>query len=268
MKKNVCRDLSKMSLLALCFVLSFGLLSCEKEELFEIEEELSQVEEVSIVDDGYSYVYNGDTYNYSDFNKIGVETKYMIGIDDVIYVFDTEDKALGFEKGDFQNIVKASVEKVEADHPSSNTKAPGDIAWGTAIYELTFYNYKHFDVAGGWAKYTVTHPIGHKQTWIGYEWVDQKYETDLPAEYRNITSSWKMKYVQIPIIDGYDMVLEVKLRSGLLSSDRNVNWSKKLRRYDDYKSDGDLSDNRIASTLWIAHWNNQIEAFKIEFNSY
>lgn len=266
MKKNVCWDLSKMSLLALCFVLSFGLLSCEKEELMQIDEELNQVEEVSIVDDGYSYVYNGDTYNYGDFNKIGVETKYMIGIDFVIYVFDTEGQALDFEEGDFQNIIKASVEKVEADHPSSNTKAPGDIVWGTAIYELTFY--QHINYEGGWIKYTVTQPIGHKQTWIGYEWVEQKWEQDLPAEYRNITSSYKAKYVQIPIIDGYDMVMEFKLRTGLLGADNNCDWTKKLRRWDDYSTDSDFTNDRIWATLGIACWNDQIEAFKIEFNSY
>ncbi len=271
MKKSVTRDNSKWNLAIICLVLTFGLMNCEDQDSAAIDDEFATNQYV-IEQNDTAYLYKGKLYSEDDWSEKSSGREWMIGLGNVIYVFDTENQVSEFEKGDFQQILKNYTAKVENEDVHAVSKAVGDIIYGTAVYRLTLYKDKNF--SGSTYVFYNAQKIGHKQTWIGYEWVNDKLERDLPSDFRKVTTSYKMEYLTVPKIDGYWMVMEMKLRTGLLGADRNVTWTKKLYKNPEMgtsntvESDSDFSNNRIWAQLGIGTWNDHIQSFQISFNSY
>ena len=229
-------------------------------------------------EDGYSYVHGGKAYDYGNWSEVATGEESMVALGDVVYVFDTESEARAFEDGELKSMLDGDVPAVNATSGARTSTlagaevAVGETVWGTAVFQLKLYEHK--DYSGRYYSFWCSQQIGRKRTRIGYEWVNNKLDQNLPTSFRKLTSSYKMEYTTVPKIDGYWMVLEMKLRTGLLEDDRNVNWKKKLYRNPEMgtsntvEQDSDFSNNRIWAQLGIGTWNDHIQSFSMSFNSY
>ncbi|MFT5914265.1 MAG: hypothetical protein ACJAWV_001766 [Flammeovirgaceae bacterium] len=201
----------------------------------------------------------------------GKDYQGMIVLGNMVYAFDTKEEGSTFEKGDFKRISESYKSQLAQNTNATQSRLVGEIVWGTAEYQLSLYNDKDYK-SSSYIVYDYVR-IGRKKTWIGYEWVDHVVEKNLPTWFRKRASSYKMRYTKVPRIDGYYMVMDMRLRTGLIGKDTQ-NWKKKLYKNpqlgtsNTLEKDSDFRNNRIWSAFGVTSWNNQIQAYRISFNSY
>lgn len=224
----------------------------------------------------FTYHYNGTAYNETVWNVKNKATSdatfFTIGLNENLYLFDTQAQATVFEKGAFQNILKTELRTLEI---TSAGRAVVEVARATVIYKVELYD--NINYMGESSKYYNTMVIKKmKNFWAYSYYADNTAEWDLPTSMKNKTSSYKIELVQTGTVDNHGttgqplyLTCNIKFRTGSLGSDRNVDYKSAL--YKDYyldnskREDNDLRNNRIWASLGITTWNDQIEAVQVEF---
>lgn len=227
----------------------------------------------------FTYHYNGTAYTEIAWNLKNNATVnptfFIIGLNENLYLFDTQTQAITFENGGFKNILKQEVNNLETTNAA---RADKELSRATVIYKVDLYD--NISFAGTYKKYYNTMVVKRMEGfWGNTYYQDNKAEFDLPSTMKNKTTSYKIELVQTGTVDNYAttgqplyLTCTIKFRTGSLGAERNVNYTSSLYKgngIDNSKrEDSDLSNNRIWATLGLATWNDQIEAVQVEFGSF
>ncbi|WP_046759244.1 hypothetical protein [Kordia jejudonensis] len=224
----------------------------------------------------YSYDYQGQLYTETEWNtklaSIENPSLSIIGLNNVMFVFDSEIEAKNFENGELQN-------KLKEKPTSSFSTAKADRITGTATvkFKLEFFKNTNYSALYSYTHH-VTRTINRRITWWGWAYLEgHEIESDLPSWIQKEVSSYRATYEQGGTVfdhgtTGQPVYLSLRfhLRAGLLSDGGRVSWSKTL--YNEpyiqnrkVEQDPDFSDNRLWSAFGITTWDNQIQSWQVEF---
>lgn len=276
-------SLKKWSLLAV-FVTALFTISCEKEDI-EIEETQATEEKVKPVVEPitykYSYEYQGQVYNEKQWDNkyeaMNNPSLSMIGLNDIIYVFDNSHEAQQFEAQELQGKIDLAFINDNSFTSKDATIGDANVTFKIELFDLTNYS--------GSNKYThyTTQNVRRKRTWWGWIYLENnEFEADLPSAMRKKTSSYRVTLVKggsvhtlsnaTGSITGNPIYLSMRfhLRAGLLSDGGRVSWSKTLYDQPDIQNrkveeDSDFSDNTMYSAFGLTTWDNQIQSWQVEF---
>jgi hypothetical protein len=272
--KKIKLNLRKIGLLA---IVSVGLLtmSCEKEEL-EIEESEAVEEqvkpEVLPVTYKYNYHYNGQIFTEDEWTvkatKVDNSNFSMIGLNDVVYVFDDESKAILFQDTQLPVLMDTMAD--------TTFLYAEDTTIGSGVVKFKVELYKHKNYSGRYS-FNYVETVLRKRTSWGYIYLDNnEYERNLPSGIDEETSSYRVTLIQntsvkqmsnaTGSITGAAIPLRMytKLRLGRLS-DGGAEWKKLLTTNNSTHQDSDFSNNRIWGVFGLVTWNDRIRSFNVEF---
>lgn len=276
-------NLRKNGFLALC-ALGLFTMSCEKEEL-QIEDTTTAFEEkvepvVEPVTIKYNYSYQGQIYNEKQWNNkyetMNNANLSMIGLNDIVYVFDSPESATAFEQTQLQN-------QIDASFATQVIQKDDVIGSADVIFKIELFDLKDYNQSGNKYIYYATKTVLRKRTSWGYIYLDNhEFEADLPSTMRKKTTSYRVTLVRggtvhtmqnsTGSITGNPIWLSMRfhLRAGLLSDGGRVSWSKTLYDQPDIQNrkvekDPDFSNNRLWSAFGVTTWDNQIQSWQVEF---
>ncbi len=279
-------------LLLIAFSLVF--ISCEKQDIeMELEPDTTinnkEIPVTSSVTYGYQYEYKGTIYSEQEWEKrsktIDNPDLSIIGLNNMLYVFDDPDQAETFKNSELEvkmDALKLELERTKNDPSGRNTV----LASTTVIFRLSFYDLQDFKIFKNGIYHATTQlyfvrTVRRMQgTWGAY--LDNNViEENLPVSLRGKVSSWKAEFIQGGSVHSVNnvaqyLVMNIDLYGALIGEENPYNLTNELHnepgynssQYTDYQ-DGDLTNNAlIVGFSWILNWNDFIHSYKIKFGSF
>ena len=276
--KTKMNNLKKISLL-IVIATSLLTVSCEAESV-----EQDQVNDANaIVKPGkerlaYTYQYKDMLYQEDEWNEkiksINNLDYSIIGLNENLYVFDTNEEAQIFEKGVLQQKLK---EKSTSKNVFEKTTT-GDILLGSAtiIYSIKVWDKINYDSSGNYHTYYRIHTVERwkpRNLFGDFYLTDAEFETDLPTSVRKKVSSCKLNLIvggSVLTSNGGPVYLTCKiyLNAGTLADDSSLSFVTTLYKGNNIGSStrdiSDFRDYRMWSLLGIGTWNDNIQSIQVK----
>lgn len=244
--------------LPLYALLAFAIISCQEQD--DIAPDAETITEQQFADGETYYKYQGQLYDTvtwaRDFQEV-TEKSYMVMVENAIHVFDGEKEAIAF-----------------SDDLNAIPKTEGS---GAGSFSVRLYEHKHF--GGVWLQYNVYRNVQRHDIWGTLS--NNEFKQSLPVAWRKRISSFKVFNINHATVYKYRMVgtkkvfydpvpLSIYFTCYTGTNFDNVSTTLQIYnapgvRIDTYKEDSDLSNDRMASTLWIHTWNDNIQSLKFAF---
>ncbi|MFV8353351.1 hypothetical protein [Flavobacterium sp. XS2P14] len=271
-------NLKKISLL-IVLVTSVLIVSCEADNV-----EQDQVSDANAIVEpkkeslAYTYQYKDKLYNEKEWNEkiksINNLDYSIIGLNENLYVFDTNEEAQIFEKGALQQKIKEKSVSTKAFEKTTSE----DILLGSAtiVYSIKLWDKINYDNSGYFQMYYRTQIVKRwkpRNLYGDFYLTGAEFETDLPTEIRKKVSSCKLNFIEggsVLTSNGGPMYLMCKiyLNAGTLADDSRLSYVSTLYKgHNTGVSTRDISDfrdHRMWSLFGITTWNDNIQSIQVK----
>ncbi|MFY7672341.1 hypothetical protein ACOSP6_14755 [Tenacibaculum sp. MEBiC06402] len=274
------KHLKKISFFIL--ILTTLLVSCEQQDIIT-EDPMANVGEQETptstpVHFEDKYHYQGKVYNTKEwdtfYNQLNKKV-HIIGVNDILHVFDDRNEALQFKQ---KEIVRLDKMNKTEEFDLTAGKASGDQIIGQKRVVVIFEFYDGKDFYGTLYHRVINQVVTLRKNVWSYKYLENHTaEFNFPSDFINKTSSYRVTFYAGGRIDtegaslssGY-LKARFRLYPAPLNGDNMLHWVRTIRKNPwhpggDIDSDNDLSNDRPWYTVFLKTWDNQFDSAHIEF---
>ena len=226
----------------------------------------------------YTYQYKDKLYNEKEWNdkiKFINNVDYsIIGLNENLYVFDTNEEAQIFEKGVLQQKIKEKSVSTKAFQKTTSE----DILLGSAtvVYSIKLWDKTNYDNSGYYQMYFRTQTVKRwkpRNLFSDFYLTGAEFEIDLPTEIRKKVSSCKLNFIDggsVLTSNGGPVYLMCKiyLNAGTLADDSRLSYVSTLYKGNNTggstRDISDFRDHRMWSLFGIGTWNDNIQSIQVK----
>ncbi len=282
------KTINKFRLGIIVFVALF-VTSCEKDNL-ELATPVSENKEMSVTEPvtltfDYKYKYKGQIYTEKEwqdkYKNVETPSFSIIGLNEMLYVFDEIEEANVFEKEELKSIMRLDLErknKISLTKKNSRTNADKIIATASVSGSIAFYE----NINLRKPIYTVyfNEDVELRQNWWGQQYkANNVFQSNLRLMNKKV-SGFTMTFTKGGSLPGPSYAIPLTMTATVNSAPipkpsgtTNYSYSRILYNDPPYATkntftDSDLTDNPLIPFLPVVGnntWNDAAESYKVEF---